>query len=152
MKKTVNVAGQAGTRLARRSRNAERYCPNRQVPLNAPLSTRLSAEQRLAFAPAGDGATAQEALPIFAGVATEVLPKSASNAVVRYALNHWEALTRFLDDDDLEIDKGATDGLPLYRLRPGRLDVLQPATAVAGRRRLLRSFIACAKGCGFEPL
>ena len=39
----------------------------------------------------------------------EVLPKSPSGAAVRYALNQWEALTRFLEDGDLEIDNGATE-------------------------------------------
>ena len=39
----------------------------------------------------------------------EVLPKSPSGAAVRYALNQWEALTRFLDDGELEIDNGATE-------------------------------------------
>ena len=28
---------------------------------------------------------------------------------MRYALNQWEALTRFLEDGDLEIDNGATE-------------------------------------------
>jgi transposase len=28
---------------------------------------------------------------------------------VRYALNQWEALTRFLEDGQLEIDNGATE-------------------------------------------
>ena len=27
---------------------------------------------------------------------------------MRYALNQWEALTRFLEDGELEIDNGAT--------------------------------------------
>ena len=39
----------------------------------------------------------------------EVLPKNPSGAVVRYALNQWEALTRFLEDGELEIDNGATE-------------------------------------------
>src|SRR4029434_930824 len=39
----------------------------------------------------------------------EVLPKSPSGAAVRYALNQWEALTRFLQDGELEIDNGATE-------------------------------------------
>jgi transposase len=39
----------------------------------------------------------------------EVLPKSPSGAAVRYALNQWEALTRFLKDGDLDIDNGATE-------------------------------------------
>ena len=39
----------------------------------------------------------------------EVLPKSPEARAVRYALNQWEALTRFLKDGDLEIDNGATE-------------------------------------------
>jgi transposase len=39
----------------------------------------------------------------------EVLPKSPAARAVRYALNQWEALTRFLQDGDLEIDNGATE-------------------------------------------
>jgi transposase len=39
----------------------------------------------------------------------EVLPKSPGAKAVRYALNQWEALTRFLEVGDLEIDNGATE-------------------------------------------
>lgn len=39
----------------------------------------------------------------------EVLPKSPAARAVRYALNQWAALTRFLEDGDLEIDNGATE-------------------------------------------
>lgn len=39
----------------------------------------------------------------------EVLPKSPAAKAVRYALNQWEALSRFLEDGDLEIDNGATE-------------------------------------------
>jgi len=39
----------------------------------------------------------------------EVLPKSSEARAVRYALNQWEALNRFLKDGDLEIDNGATE-------------------------------------------
>jgi transposase len=39
----------------------------------------------------------------------QVLPKSPGAKAVRYALNQWEALTRFLEDGDLEIDNGATE-------------------------------------------
>jgi hypothetical protein len=31
---------------------------------------------------------------------SQVLPKSPSGAAVRYALNQWEALTRFLEDGE----------------------------------------------------
>jgi transposase len=39
----------------------------------------------------------------------EVLPKSPEAKAVRYALNQWDALSRFLEDGDLEIDNGATE-------------------------------------------
>lgn len=42
-------------------------------------------------------------------IRNEVLPKSPAARAVRYALNQWEALTRFLEDGDLEIDNGATE-------------------------------------------
>jgi hypothetical protein len=31
-----------------------------------------------------------------------VLPKSPIGQAINYALNHWQALTRYLDDGDLE--------------------------------------------------
>jgi hypothetical protein len=37
------------------------------------------------------------------------LPKSPEARAVRYALNQWEALNRFLKDGNLEIDNGATE-------------------------------------------
>jgi transposase len=42
-------------------------------------------------------------------IRNEVLPKSPAARAVRYALNQWDALTRFLEDGDLEIDNGATE-------------------------------------------
>jgi len=39
----------------------------------------------------------------------EVLPKSPEARAIRYALNQWEALNRFLKDGDLEIDNGAAE-------------------------------------------
>ena len=39
----------------------------------------------------------------------EVLPKSPEAKAVLYALNQWDALSRFLEDGDLEIDNGATE-------------------------------------------
>jgi transposase len=39
----------------------------------------------------------------------EVLPKSPPAKAVRYALNQWDALSRFVEDGDLEIDNGASE-------------------------------------------
>jgi len=42
-------------------------------------------------------------------IGEEVLPKSPPAKAVRYALNQWNALSRFLEDGDLKIDNGATE-------------------------------------------
>src|SRR5207245_11808614 len=42
-------------------------------------------------------------------IRAEVLPKTPAGSAVRYALKQGEALTRFLEDGDLEIDNGATE-------------------------------------------
>jgi len=38
-----------------------------------------------------------------------VLPKSPAGAAVRYTLNHWAALNRFVEDGELSIDNGAVE-------------------------------------------
>ena len=53
----------------------------------------------------------------------EVLPKSPAARAVRYALNQWDALTRFLQDGDLEIDNGHGAGQSRHRHWPRKLDV-----------------------------
>jgi len=54
----------------------------------------------------------------------KVLPKSPSGAAVRYARNQWGALTRFLEDGDLEIDNGRHGtGQSRHRAGPRQLDV-----------------------------
>jgi hypothetical protein len=76
-------------------------------------------------------------------VKSDLLPKSPSRAAVRYALNQWEALTRFLEDGHLDIDNGASEranrDIALGRGNGGR-------TAA-----VLRSFIASFKRSGVEP-
>jgi glutathione S-transferase len=56
----------------------------------------------------------------------EVLPKSPAGAAVRYALNQWEALTRFLKDGELEIDNGAAERANRdIAIGRGKLDILR---------------------------
>jgi hypothetical protein len=71
----------------------------------------LSAEQRLALRQRASARLLDKLHQYLLKLQPEVLPKSLSGAAVRYALNQWEALTRFLEDSELEIDNGATDGL-----------------------------------------
>jgi Transposase IS66 family len=69
----------------------------------------LSAEQRLALRQRVSARLIGKLHQYLLELQPQVLPKSPSGAAVRYALNQWEALTRFLEDGDLEIDNGATE-------------------------------------------
>jgi len=81
----------------------------------------------------------------------EVLPKSPSGAAVRYALNQWKALTRFLEDGELEIDNGATERAN-RDIALGRGNWTFFGSDRGGRTAaVLRSFIATCKRCGVEP-
>src|SRR5689334_23729618 len=69
----------------------------------------LSAEQRLALRQRVSARLIGKLHQYLLDLQPQVLPKSPSGAAVRYALNQWEALTRFLEDGELEIDNGATE-------------------------------------------
>lgn len=81
----------------------------------------------------------------------EVLPKSPAGAAVRYALNQWDALTRFLEDGELEIDNGVTERAN-RDIALGRGNWTFFGSDNGGRTAaVLRSFIASCKRCGVEP-
>src|SRR6201993_181280 len=69
----------------------------------------LSAEQRLALRQRVSARLLGKLHQYLLELQPAVLPKSPSGAAVRYALNQWEALTRFLEDGELEIENGATE-------------------------------------------
>ncbi len=80
-----------------------------------------------------------------------MLPKSPSGAAVRYALNQWKALTRFLQDGELEIDNGATERAN-RDIALGRGNWTFFGSDNGGKTAaVLRSFIASCKRCGVEP-
>ena len=100
------------------------------------------------IAPAGIGSRDGEAAPVSARASAEVLPKSPAGAAVRYALNQWEALTRFLEDGDLEIDNGATERAN-RDIAIGRGNWTFFGSDNGGKTAaVLRSFIATCKRCG----
>ena len=81
----------------------------------------------------------------------EVLPKSPAARAVRYALNQWEALTRFLKDGDLEIDNGATERAN-RDIAIGRGNWTFFGSDAGGRTAaILMSFIAMCKRNAVEP-
>jgi hypothetical protein len=69
----------------------------------------LTGEERLALRRRLSAPVMERLHRYLVGIQPEVLPKSPAARAVRYALNQWEALTRFLGDGDLEIDNGATE-------------------------------------------
>src|SRR5499427_3061576 len=69
----------------------------------------LLGEQRLALRRQLSAPLMEKLCQYLHEIQEDVLPKSPAARAVRYALNQWEALTRFLEDGDLEIDNGATE-------------------------------------------
>jgi hypothetical protein len=78
-------------------------------------------------------------------IRNEVLPKSPAAKAVRYELNQWDALSRFLEDGDLGIDNGATERANRdIAHRPGQLDVFGSDNG-GKTAAVLLSFIAMCK-------
>lgn len=69
----------------------------------------LDAGQRLALRQRESKPTMDKLHAWLLRIQPEVLPKSPSGAAVRYALNQWEALNRYLYDGNLEIDNGEAE-------------------------------------------
>lgn len=81
----------------------------------------------------------------------QLLPKSPAGAAVRYSLNQWQALTRFLEDGELEIDNGATERAN-RDIAVGRGNWTFFGSDHGGQTAaVLRTFIASCRRCGIEP-
>jgi transposase len=111
----------------------------------------LSAEQRLTLRQRISARLLGKLHQYLLELQPEVLPKSPPGAAVRYALNQWQALTRFLDDGELEIDNGATERAN-RDIALGRGNWTFFGSDGGGRTAaVLRSFIASCKRSGIEP-
>jgi transposase len=111
----------------------------------------LSAEQRLKLRERVSSRLIDKLHRYLLNLQQEVLPKSPSGAAVRYALNQWQALTRFLQDGDLEIDNGATERAN-RDIALGRGNWTFFGSDKGGKTAaVLRSFIASCKRSGVEP-
>jgi transposase len=111
----------------------------------------LSPEQRLALRQRTSARLTAKLHQYLLQLQQQVLPKSPSGTAVRYALNQWEALTRFLQDGELEIDNGATEranrGIAI-----GRGNWMFFGSDQGGKTAaVLRSFIATCNRCSIEP-
>jgi hypothetical protein len=111
----------------------------------------LSADERLALRQRVSARLIDKLHRYLLELQPEVLPKSPSGAAVRYALNQWQALTRFLQDGELEIDNGATERAN-RDIALGRGNWTFFGSDNGGKTAaVLRSFVASCKRCGVEP-
>jgi transposase len=111
----------------------------------------LSAEERLALRQRLSAPVMAKLHAYLLRIREEVLPKSPGARAVRYALNQWDALTRFLEDGDLEIDNGATERVN-RDIAIGRTNWTFFGSDEGGRTAaVLMSFIATCKRCRVEP-
>jgi transposase len=111
----------------------------------------LSGEQRLALRKRASARLMERLYKYLLELKQDVLPKSPSGAAVRYALNQWEALTRFLEDGDLEIDNGASERAN-RDIALGRANWTFFGSDNGGRTAaVLRSLIASCKRSAVEP-
>jgi len=77
--------------------------------------------------------------------------KSETAGAIRYALAHWRALPRYLDDGLLEIDNNAAERA-LRTMAIGRKNYLFMGSDSGGQRAAsLYSFIESAKLNGLDP-
>jgi hypothetical protein len=111
----------------------------------------LSAEERFALRQRLSAPVMAKLRVCLLRIREEVLPKSLAARAVRYALNQWDALTRFLGDGDLEIDNGATERAN-RDIAIGRGNWTFFGSDEGGRTAaVLMSFIASCKRCRIEP-
>ncbi len=111
----------------------------------------LTGEQRLALRKRLSAPVGEKLKKYLDTLREEVLPKSPAAKAVRYALNQWDALTRFLKDGDLEIDNGATERAN-RDIAIGRGNWTFFGSDAGGRTAaIVMSFIAMCKRNGVEP-
>ena len=111
----------------------------------------LNSEERLALRKTLSAPLMVKLHQYLLGIRDEVLPKSPGAKAVRYALNQWQALTRFLEDGDLEIDNGATERAN-RDIAIGRANWTFFGSDNGGKTAaVLMSFIAMCKRCRVEP-
>ena len=111
----------------------------------------LSGEERLALRKRLSAPVIAKLHKYLLEIRDDVLPKSPGATAVRYALKQWEALTRFLEDGDLEIDNGATERAN-RDIAIGRGNwTFFGSDHGAKTAAVLMSFIAMCKRCRVEP-
>lgn len=81
----------------------------------------------------------------------EVLPKSPEGRAVRYAVKNWKALTRYIEDGNLQIDNNRTEQT-IRGVAVGRGNWMFFGSDVGGRTAaVLRSFVASCQRAKVDP-
>ena len=137
--------------------DSDQQCMGRALHLIARLyavedrAKGLTGEERLALRKRLSAPVMAKLHKYLLQIREEVLPKSPAARAVRYALNQWEALARFLEDGDLEIDNGATERAN-RDIAIGRGNWTFFGSDHGGKTAaVLMSFIATCKRCRVEP-
>jgi transposase len=85
-------------------------------------------------------------------IGQELLPKSVAGQAVAYALNHWNALVRYCEDGDLEIDNNAAER-SLRGFAVGRNNWTFFGSDNGGKTAaVLRTFVASCERVNIDPL
>jgi hypothetical protein len=84
-------------------------------------------------------------------IQVEVLPKSPEGRAARYSLKNWNALTRYCDDGELEIDNNATERA-IRGVAVGRNNWVFFGSDEGGKTAaILRSLVASCQRVGVDP-
>ena len=86
----------------------------------------LSATQRAAVRQSDTRPLIEDFKPWLEARLLEVSKKSGLGKAIRYTLNHWEGLTRFIDDGRIEIDNSAAERAPIRYRHPSRGTISLP--------------------------
>jgi transposase len=111
----------------------------------------LSSAQRLTLRQLQSRPVAEKLHGYLLEIEGELLPKSPAGRAVRYTLKNWEALTRYLEDGDLEIDNNRSERV-IRGVAVGRNNWMFFGSDEGGRTAaVLRSFVASCQRAGVEP-
>jgi transposase len=111
----------------------------------------LSAEDRLQLRQAQSRLILDKLHGYLLEIQTELLPKSPEGRAVRYTLKNWNALTRYCEDGDLEIDNNGTER-SIRGVAVGRGNWMFFGSDTGGNTAaVLRSFVASCQRVNIDP-
>lgn len=111
----------------------------------------LTAEDRLRLRRLQSQPILEKLRNYLAEIQAEVLPKSPEGRAVRYTLRNWDALTRYCQDGDLQIDNNATERA-IRGVAVGRNNWVFFGSDEGGKTAaVLRSFVASCQRVAIDP-